>query len=245
MLMPRADKFAHDGSLKLYLRAGDAKVIGIGREVSGLHKSGKKFPIYLGIGEPQWNGKRIFIFSATDLTRQKELEDQLRQSQKMEVVGQLTGGIAHDFNNLLAVILGSLQMVEQSLPYSGRNKQRVARAIRSARHGADLTGRLLSFSRRQALDSKAANANRLIGGMGNLLRRALGETITIELALSEKSWTMEIDEGQFENALLNLAVNARDAMEDGGVLTIETTNYTHRAGKGRPDLAAENISGSP
>jgi PAS domain S-box-containing protein len=155
-------------------------------------------------------------------------EAALRQAQKMEAVGQLTGGIAHDFNNLLTIILGNLDAAKRHL---GDNAEaRITRAIGNALVGANraatLTQRLLAFSRRQPLAPKPTNANRLVSGMSDLLHRTLGETIELETVLSPRLWQTEIDPHQLENAILNLAVNARDAMPEGGKLTIETAN-TH------------------
>jgi PAS domain S-box-containing protein len=162
--------------------------------------------------------------------RQKELDEvqeRLRQSQKMETVGQLTGGVAHDFNNLLQVIAGNLDLLLRTLPEDASRQRRAAeRAMSGARRAATLTERLLAFSRRQPLSPKPLNANRLISGMSELLHRSLGETVEIEVVLSPSLWRAELDPNALENAILNLAVNARDAMPEGGKLTIETAN-TH------------------
>jgi signal transduction histidine kinase/ActR/RegA family two-component response regulator len=153
-----------------------------------------------------------------------EAEGQLRQLQKMESIGQLTGGIAHDFNNMLAVVIGSLDIAQRR----SDDRERVARSISNAREGAEraaaLTARLLAFSRQQPLAPVALDANRLVAGMSELLHRSLGETIEVETVLAAGLWPTYADAGQIENALLNLAVNGRDAMPDGGRLTIETAN---------------------
>ncbi|CAA9484983.1 MAG: hypothetical protein AVDCRST_MAG39-272 [uncultured Sphingomonadaceae bacterium] len=152
-------------------------------------------------------------------------EEALRQAQKMEAVGQLTGGIAHDFNNLLQIVTGNLETLQRRLP---EGEERLRRAAENAQTGAQraavLTQRLLAFSRRQPLAPKAVDANELVRGMSDLLHRALGETIELRTALSADLWRVEADPNQLENALLNLAVNARDAMPDGGKLTVETRN---------------------
>jgi PAS domain S-box-containing protein len=162
--------------------------------------------------------------------RQKELDEvqeRLRQSQKMETVGQLTGGVAHDFNNLLQIIAGNLDLLLRTLPPDASRQRRAAEgAMSGAKRAATLTERLLAFSRRQPLSPKPLNANRLISGMSELLHRSLGETIEVEVVLSPSLWRAEIDPNALENAILNLAVNARDAMPEGGKLTIETAN-TH------------------
>ena len=162
--------------------------------------------------------------------RTRELEEAseaLRQSQKMETVGQLTGGIAHDFNNLLQIVSGNLDLLRQRLPSDAPHLKRYAdRAFTGAERAATLTQRLLAFSRRQPLAPKPLDINRLIPGMSELLHRTLGETIEVESVLAPRLWTVEADPNQLENAIINLAINARDAMPEGGKLTIETQN-TH------------------
>ncbi len=155
----------------------------------------------------------------------RETEGALRHAQKMEAVGQLTGGIAHDFNNLLTVVVGNLEMLNRQLPDDADRMRRTTdSALKGANRAATLTQRLLAFSRRQPLAPKSIDLNKLIGGMSELMHRSLGETITIETVLASDLWRIEVDPSQLENALLNLAVNARDAMPEGGKLTIETTN---------------------
>ncbi len=152
-------------------------------------------------------------------------EAQLRQVQKMEAVGQLAGGIAHDFNNMLAIIVGSLEMMQRRLAAGERDVGRfIDGALDGARRAADLTRRLLAFSRRQPLSPNVLNINRLVSDMSELLRRSLGEDIELENVNAGGLWATKIDAGQLENAILNLAVNARDAMPGGGKLTIETAN---------------------
>jgi PAS domain S-box-containing protein len=168
------------------------------------------------------------------------VEEALRQAQKMEAVGQLTGGIAHDFNNLLAGILGSLDVIERRLT-QGRTEgidRFIAGAQTSAQRAAALTQRLLAFSRRQTLDPKPTEVNRLVVGMEDLIRRTVGPSITVEVVGAAGLWSTKVDASQLENALLNLAINARDAMPSGGRLTVETANkwLDGRAGAER-DLA--------
>jgi signal transduction histidine kinase/ActR/RegA family two-component response regulator len=154
----------------------------------------------------------------------EDLDRQLRQSQKMEAVGQLTGGVAHDFNNLLTVILGNAELVADGLKDRPQLRKMVEMTARAAERGAELTSRLLAFSRRQPLDPKPTDINRQIAGMDPMLRRTLGEHIEIELVRGGGLWKAMVDSGQLENAILNLCLNARDAMPGGGRLTIETAN---------------------
>ena len=153
-------------------------------------------------------------------------EEALRQSQKMEAVGQLTGGIAHDFNNLLAGITGSLEVLEVRIG-EGRldaAARYIDAAQGAARRAAALTQRLLAFSRRQTLDPRPINVNRLIGDMEDLVRRTVGPQVRLEVAGEADAWPILVDPNQLENALLNLCINARDAMPDGGSITIATAN---------------------
>ncbi|MFC7555116.1 ATP-binding protein [Pseudoroseomonas wenyumeiae] len=161
-----------------------------------------------------------------EATQRRQAEEQLRQSQKMEAVGQLTGGLAHDFNNLLAGISGSLELLRQRLE-QGRTAELdrfVGAAQAAATRAAALTHRLLAFSRRQTLDPKPTALNNLTSGLEELITRTVGPSISVWLTGEPELWTTLIDPNQLENALLNLCINARDAMPDGGRLLIETTN---------------------
>ncbi|RYF30958.1 MAG: response regulator, partial [Comamonadaceae bacterium] len=169
--------------------------------------------------------------NAVERLRQESAEreaaqEALRQSQKMEAVGQLTGGIAHDFNNLLQGITGSLDVLKLRLQLGKTDNldRLIAGAMGSAQRAAGLTHRLLAFSRRQPLDPKPVKANQLVAPMEDLLRRTMGENIRIELVLAAGLWTTLCDANQLESAILNLCINARDAMPDGGMLTVETSN---------------------
>jgi len=163
-----------------------------------------------------------------DMTERRLIEEKLRQSQKMESIGQLTGGVAHDFNNLLTVILGNLEYLHRSLPTIAEVKPRMTRSVTSAmdaaRRAADLTHRLLAFSRQQALQPKSVDANQLVQQTILLLRRTLGAEIQIKSSLASDLCRVFVDPHELDNALLNLSVNARDAMPDGGTLTIETAD---------------------
>jgi PAS domain S-box-containing protein len=160
-----------------------------------------------------------------DLTERRAIEEQLRQSQKMEAIGQLTGGVAHDFNNLLTVIVGNLETIwRHAPPADGKLRRAIDQVTRGAQRAVTLTQQLLAFSRRQPLNPKPTDINRLVGGMSDLVRRTIGENIAVETVLAGGLWRVEIDAHQLESALLNLAVNARDAMPEGGKLTIETAN---------------------
>ena len=161
-----------------------------------------------------------------EMRERASAEAQVRQLQKMEAVGQLTGGIAHDFNNMLAVVTGSLDLAKRRLDKgeADRALRGIENAEEGARRAAQLTARLLAFSRQTALEPQVVDANKLVGGMSELLRRTIGEGVLVETVLAGGLWRAYADPNQLENALLNLCVNARDAMPDGGKLTVETAN---------------------
>lgn len=163
------------------------------------------------------------IFMLTDITEQTRAQEQIQHTQRIEAMGKLTGGIAHDFNNLLAIIIGSLNLLEDRVA-EPRSEKLVSSALRASRRGADLTQRLLAFGRRQALMTERTNANHLVESISELLVRTLGADVKVMPKLGTDLWTMDVDRGQLENALLNLAINARDAMPNGGKVTIETAN---------------------
>jgi signal transduction histidine kinase/ActR/RegA family two-component response regulator len=160
------------------------------------------------------------------IAERKQAEEALRQSQKMEAVGQLTGGIAHDFNNLLTGIMGALELMQARLRQGRLSEidRYVAAAQRAAKRAASLTHRLLAFSRRQTLDPRPTDVNRLVADMEELVRRTVGPQITLDVVTAPGLWTALIDASQLESALLNLCINARDATPDGGRITIETSN---------------------
>ncbi len=170
-------------------------------------------------------GKAVrMIGSMIDVTEYRELEERYRQSLKLEAVGQLTGGVAHDFNNLLTIIIGNTEVFQDNLDESHPLRQYADMNARAADRAAELTNRLLAFSRRQALDPQVIDLNAVIAGLEDMLRRTLGEDIDIEIVRADGLWHTEVDVGQIEAAILNLANNSRDAMPSGGALTIETAN---------------------
>ncbi len=161
-----------------------------------------------------------------EMTERNRAETALRHLQKMEAIGQLTGGVAHDFNNMLSIVIGSLDMARRRLTGSELPQlpKLLENAAEGARRAATLTARLLAFSRQQPLEPAPVDINKLVAGMSDMLRRTLGEIIEVETVLSGGLWRTFVDAGELENALVNLAVNARDAMPNGGRLTIETAN---------------------
>ncbi len=231
MLMPSPHHEAHDDYLARYLRTGEKRIIGIGREVEARRKDGTVFPIELAVGEVKHGETRIFTGFIRDLSVRVRMEEELRQAQKMEAIGQLTGGVAHDFNNLLTVISGNLEMLERRLVQADE-RELLGEAREACQLGAALANRLLAFGRRQPLQPKLVDLGTLVGRTVDLLRRSIGTMITIETRLAEGLPKVMVDPGQVENALLNLAVNARDAMPKGGRLTIEVATVQLGAHQG-------------
>ncbi|HEY6256839.1 MAG TPA: PAS-domain containing protein [Xanthobacteraceae bacterium] len=172
----------------------------------------------------RWIEDGMWVSTHEDITERRGVEAQLRQAQKMEAVGNLTGGVAHDFNNLLTVIIGNLDLLQEDIAGSRAAEQKVETILQAAERGAELTRLMLAFSRRQPLQSKPVDVNELIRNTTRLLGRTLGEEISIKLKASRDVRPALVDESQLETALLNIAINARDAMPDGGTLTITTAN---------------------
>jgi PAS domain S-box-containing protein len=169
------------------------------------------------------DGDRFIITAARDVTDREQLQEQLRQAQKMEVVGQLTGGVAHDFNNLLTAVLGNLELAERRTE-DATLKRLIRNAARAAERGARLNEQLLAFSRKQHLTPSSVDLNGSIAGMSDMLARTIGVTIEIRTILSPELWPALVDANQIELVILNLAINARDAMPVGGTLALETRN---------------------
>jgi PAS domain S-box-containing protein len=222
LLMPQTYSLHHDEYLRNFLRTGERKIIGIGREVVGRRKDGSTFPMDLSVGEAKQDGESIFVGIIHDLTERKLTERQLQQAQKMEMVGQLSGGIAHDFNNLLTVIVGNAEHLSEQLKSRLDLRQLADDICQAGERGAELTRRLLAFSRRQLLRPRAIDCHELIASTCKLLKRTLRENIEVTTAFNADAIFAFADSGQLESAVLNLALNAQDAMAAGGRLTIST-----------------------
>ncbi|HLH49176.1 MAG TPA: PAS domain S-box protein [Roseiarcus sp.] len=222
MLMPEPYRTEHDGYIERYLSTGEARIIGYGRVVKGLTKDGAIFPMELAVGEARSIGRRVFTGFIRDLTSRQKTEEELRQAQKMEAIGQLTGGLAHDFNNLLTVITGNLEMLEMDVKDTNQ-RELLKEAQDAAQDGAKLTAQLLAFGRRQPLNPKPTDVALLISNFSELLRRTLGESVELNIRATGSGHLCVVDGPQLQNALLNLAINARDAMPRGGKLTIDVS----------------------
>ncbi len=224
-LMPDTHRTHHDGYLHNYNTTGHRKIIGIGREVEGQRKDGSIFPMHLSVGEFIDSGTKYFTGIIHNLSLRKDAEQALLQAQKMDAIGQLTGGVAHDFNNLLTVIVGNLELIEMQMG-AFEHADLLKEALEAADLGARLTERLLAFARRSPLAPHVVELNGLVGGLTDMLQRTLGATIELRTFLSPDPWAVRVDPTQFESAIVNLAVNARDAMPNGGRLIVETRNIT-------------------
>lgn len=238
-LMPEPDRSKHDSYMDHYLKTGEKHMIGKSREMDALRKDGKIMPIRLLVSELEIDSEKHFLGIIQDLTEDKKRRAELRRAQKMEAVGQLTGGLAHDFNNLLTVVIGNLELLEMRLD-DEKYHELISEALEASNLGAALTSQLLSFSKSQALDPEPVALNTLVETMRPLIKRALSDDIKVETALSPDLDETIADPGKVESAILNLAINARDAMPDGGTLTIETRNTFLDA-----DYAATQIDLTP
>ncbi len=187
-------------------------------------KDGKTIEVETTVHELEYSGKRVRLIVAQDVSERQILEQQLRQSQKMEAVGRLAGGVAHDFNNLLMVIKGHTELLRNVLPPADEYSRKIEQIERAADRASGLTRQLLAFSRLQMLQPKVMNLNDAVGDMGRLLPRLIGEDIELVIQSAENLGAIRADRSQMEQIIMNLVVNARDAMPDGGKLIIETSN---------------------
>ncbi|CUW39988.1 putative blue-light-activated sensor histidine kinase (FixL-like) [Magnetospirillum sp. XM-1] len=224
LIIPEAHREAHRRGLARVAAGHGSTVLGKRLEMSGLHADGHEIPLELTITHLSDHG--LFTAFIRDISEQKQTEAALRRSQKMEAVGQLTGGIAHDFNNLLGIITGNLELLERAVQGNEAGQRRVDTALRSARRGADLTRRLLSFSRQdpKAQGKSLTDLNEAVSGMQEMIQRSLTRMVEVRTRLTPDAWPADINRSEFEDCLLNLCLNARDAMPKGGLLTIETAN---------------------
>jgi two-component system cell cycle sensor histidine kinase/response regulator CckA len=193
-------------------------------------KDGRWVDVEIALHTINFGGETAELAVLMDITGRRQLEDQLRQSQKMEALGLLTGGVAHDFNNLLTIITGYSQIILGKLSENDPNRHFAEQIVKASERAGELTSRLLQFSRRRVPQAKVIDLNQVVNGLGTMIRRLLGEEIEFQLNLAADLGSVNADAGRIEQVLLNLAVNSRDAMPQGGTLTIETANVTVEKG---------------
>ena len=224
IIMPDEHASRHDGHLEAYRKTGISKVIGIGRELTARRKDGSMIDVELSIGE--WrddSGRRSFAGALRDISQRKRVEEELAWTRRLESVGRLAAATAHDFNNLLSVLAGNLELILQST--SDENILGMARpALEAAETGAFLNRRLLSLARRRRTSLRLVNLNDRIRETFGLLQRGVGQRISIHLDLAADLWLAAADPAEFDSAVLNLVLNSRDAMPDGGEIKIQTRN---------------------
>ncbi|MGE0565303.1 MAG: PAS domain S-box protein [Pseudolabrys sp.] len=233
LIIPEEDRDRHNEGIRRFLTTGSSNILGRRIEVNALHRDGHQIKVELSITSQERQTGTVFNGFVRDLTSRIAAEDRLRQAQKMEAVGNLTGGLAHDFNNLLSIVIGNLDLVIESPNIDDATKEKLETVLQASERGATLTKRMLAFSRRQPLRTECVDINSQLQTTAQLLRRTLGENIECDLKLDPSLWHATTDPHQLETAIINISVNARDAMPGGGKLTISTRNVY-----ASPDLAA-------
>ncbi len=230
LLMPQQYREAHSQHRADYFRRARTRPMGTAIELFALHKDGTEFPVNISLSTVELDGQTLATAAIRDISerreseREKKLRDQLDRARRLESVGQLAGGIAHDFNNTLGVIMNYAEFVAGELDPASRAHQDVEEIRRAAERAAALTRQLLLFSRRDVAKPEVLYLRDTVAELENLLRRALGERIELKVSFTDDLWAIEADPGQIEQVLVNLAVNARDAMPAGGRLLIEAEN---------------------
>jgi PAS domain S-box-containing protein len=224
LIVPGMHRAAHTDAVARFVATGEGPILGKRREIEAVRRDGRQITVELAITALQRRDGYLFNGFIRDVTDRVIAEERLRQTHKLEAVGQLTGGVAHDFNNILTVITGTIDILGDAVADQPRLAEVAKMIDAAAERGSELTHRLLAFARKQPLQPRETDINALIVETGKLLRPTLGEQIEIESMLEGNVWPALIDPSQLSTALLNLAVNARDAMPAGGKLTLETAN---------------------
>jgi PAS domain S-box-containing protein len=220
ILIPPEEREAQSARAREVLASGSGTI----EDIMGLRRDGTTFPVEASLSGYRSDDGPLVVIALRDISDRKAVEDQLRQAQKMEAIGSLTGGIAHDFNNLLSVVIGNLDLLREDLGGHPIADGLAAEALEAALRGAELTKRLLAFARRQPLQPRVVDVNDLVAGISRLLSRTVGGNVQVRLQPGYGVAPVTVDPAQLENCLVNLVVNARDAMPGGGELTISTDN---------------------
>ncbi|MES1149273.1 MAG: PAS domain S-box protein, partial [Bradyrhizobium guangdongense] len=230
LIIPYVHRDAHAAGLERFLRTGEGTILGRRFEIEAMRRDGREIKVELSITELKRRNGFVFNGFMRDLTDKIATEDRIRQAEKMEAVGQLTGGIAHDFNNILTVITGTIEILSDAV----KDEPQLAAITRmideAASRGADLTQHLLAFARKQPLEPKETDVNTLIIDTAKLLQRTLGEHVEIESVFEDELCPAIVDPNQLATAILNLALNARDAMPGGGELHIASARLAAEDG---------------
>lgn len=227
-LMPERFRASHQRQVEAFARltAEGPRSLGVPRGVVGLRASGEEFPLEASISGFSIAGVAGMTVLMRDVSAQRLIERQLQQAQKMEAIGQLTGGMAHDFNNILTVIQANLEFLDADLPPESPAHGLVSLCNRAVDRGTGLTKALLAVARRQPLEPQRVDTAALLRSTADLLQRILGNAVELKLEIREDAWPLRVDPAQMESTLLNLSLNARDAMPDGGTLTLGARNLS-------------------
>ncbi|AAZ25511.1 PAS domain-containing hybrid sensor histidine kinase/response regulator [Colwellia psychrerythraea] len=228
LLMPKSTAVKHDTYLENYLQTKEAQIIGIGRKVIAIKKNGQEFPIYLGIAElsPDENNNIRYVGTCHDLSLFTEQQNKLQRIQKMDALGKLTGGIAHDFNNLLGIVSGFGELLELKLGQDPKLSKYCRQIITASERGSELTRKLLDFSKQESKKSTVCNINDLLTATQGMIAKTLTVLVTVNYTLADDLWCSTIDISAFDDVILNLCINAKHAMSNGGLLSISTQNVT-------------------
>lgn len=224
LLLPPGLRGAHEKHRSCFVASPHARPMGMGMDLFARQKNGTEFPVEISLGPLVTHGETLVSAAIVDITARKKMEEQLRVSQRMEAIGRLAGGVAHDFNNLLTVILGCCDSLATEMAANHPCSAKIALISKAASGAADLTRQLLAFGRKQMLQPRMIEPKEIVGGVGNLLKRLIGENIKFKVSIHPAVGCINADPGQIEQILVNLAANARDAMPHGGNLSIEVAN---------------------
>lgn len=226
MLMPEPEHSAHDTYLNNHIKTGVEHIIGIGRDVSALRKNGNVFPMHLSVTEypAKIKGERWFIGSCRDVTLQKQQEEQLKRSLKMDAIGKLTSGIAHDYNNMVGVILGFSELLTENVENSSKCLEYITHIRQAAERAANLTSQLLSLTRKSSDAEERVDISDMLKDNQQLISKTLTSQIKLSINTDENLWSVFVEKGCLEDSLLNLCINAMHAMPEGGELVITASN---------------------